>query len=82
MEESATGTAKKRKCSYNKDWETIHLWVKPGQGESGKVLCEVCLSHFSVSHGGEYDMKQHRQCKTHKRVAQKEASQSDTSQVC
>ena len=21
--------------------------------ESGNVLCEVCLSHFSVSHGGE-----------------------------
>uniref|UniRef100_A0A3B1JH27 HAT C-terminal dimerisation domain-containing protein n=1 Tax=Astyanax mexicanus TaxID=7994 RepID=A0A3B1JH27_ASTMX len=44
---------------------------------SGKVLCEVCLSHFSVSHGGEYDVKRHRQCETHKkRVAQKEVSQS------
>uniref|UniRef100_A0A3B1JVS3 HAT C-terminal dimerisation domain-containing protein n=1 Tax=Astyanax mexicanus TaxID=7994 RepID=A0A3B1JVS3_ASTMX len=40
-------------------------------------LCEVCLSHFSVSHGGEYDVKRHRQCETHKkRVAQKEVSQS------
>ena len=27
------------------------------QGESGKALSEVCLSHFSVPHGGEYDMK-------------------------
>ena len=36
-EESTTYTAKKRKCSYNKDWETIYPWVKPVQGESGKV---------------------------------------------
>uniref|UniRef100_A0A3B1JNJ2 DUF4371 domain-containing protein n=1 Tax=Astyanax mexicanus TaxID=7994 RepID=A0A3B1JNJ2_ASTMX len=59
-EVSATRTAKKRKCSYNKDWETIYPWVKPVQGESG-----------------EYDVKRHRQCETHKkRVAQKEVSQS------
>ena len=56
-----------RKCSYIKDLETIYHWVKPVQGQSGKVLCEVCLSHFSVSHGGEYDVKQHRQCETHKK---------------
>ena len=60
MEESTTRTAKKKKCSYNKDWEIIYPLVKPpvqGLGESGKVLCEVCLSHFSVSHGGEYVVK-------------------------
>ena len=62
---------------YNKDRETIYPWVKPVQGESGKVLCDVCISQFSISHGGEFDVKRHRKCESHKqRVAQKEASQS------
>ncbi|KAL6490146.1 hypothetical protein MHYP_G00004910 [Metynnis hypsauchen] len=44
---------------------------------SARRVCEVCLSHFSVSHGGEHDVKRHRHCETHqKRVAQKEVSQS------
>ena len=52
--------------------------MKPVHGESGKVLCDVCLSNFSVSHGGgKYDVKRHRQCEPHKKsVVQKEASQS------
>ena len=75
-EETAT-TAKKRRCNYNKDWETIYPWVKPVQGDSQRVFCTVCQSYFSVAHGGEYDVKRHKQCETHKkRVAQKEASQS------
>ena len=42
-EETTTRTkAKKRKCSYNKDWETIYPWVKPVQGESEKVFTEDC----------------------------------------
>ncbi|KAL6490069.1 hypothetical protein MHYP_G00004140 [Metynnis hypsauchen] len=44
---------------------------------SARRVCEVCLSHFPVSHGGEHDVKRHRHCETHqKRVAQKEVSQS------
>lgn len=75
-QESAT-TAKKRRCSYNKDWETIYPWVKAVQAESDKVFCDVCQSRFSVAHGGEFDVKRHRQCETHKkRAAQKEASRS------
>ena len=42
-------------------------WERPVQGESGNVLCEVCLSHFSISHGDEYDVKRHKQCGTHKK---------------
>ena len=66
-EKNTTSTTKEKKCSHIKDWGTIFPWVKPVQGESGKVLCEVCLNHFSVSHGGESDVKQHRQCETHKK---------------
>ena len=29
-----------RKCSCNKEWETIYPWVKPVRNESGKVWCE------------------------------------------
>ncbi|XP_041844096.1 uncharacterized protein LOC121641831 [Melanotaenia boesemani] len=69
--------AKKRKCCYNKDWESTYLWVKPIQGSSDRVFCNVCQTDFSVSHGGEYDVKRHRKSASHtKRVAQKEASQS------
>ena len=74
---TAKAKAKKRKCSYNKDWETIYPWVRPVQGESDRVFCDICQSRFSVAHGGEHDVKRHRQCDTHKkRVAQKEASKS------
>ena len=67
----------KRRCSYNKDWETIYHWVKPVQGDSQRVFCELCQSYFSVSHGGEYDVKRHSICDTHKkRVAQKEKTRS------
>uniref|UniRef100_A0A3P8TAG1 NAD(P)(+)--arginine ADP-ribosyltransferase n=2 Tax=Amphiprion percula TaxID=161767 RepID=A0A3P8TAG1_AMPPE len=52
-------TAKKRRCSFNKDWETTYHWEKPVQGDSQRVFCEVCQSSFSVSHGGEYDVKRH-----------------------
>ena len=59
--ETEESTTRKRKCSFNKDWETIYPWVKPVQGESVIVLCKVCCSYFSISHGGgDYDVKQHR----------------------
>ena len=56
-----------RKCSYNKEWEFIYPWVKPVQGNSGNALCEDRLSHFSISHGGEYFVKRHRQCGSQKK---------------
>lgn len=53
-EESAT-TAKKKRCSYNKDSDTIYPWVKSVKGESDQVFCDVGQSRFSVAHRGEYN---------------------------
>ena len=76
MEESQK-TAKKRKCSYNKDWERHYPWVKPVKDESDKAFCELCQTVFSVASGGEYDIKRHKQCETHKkRAIQRETSRS------
>ena len=75
--EESQKTAKKRKCSYNKDWETHYPWVKPVKDESDRAFCELCQSVFSVKSGGEYDVKRHKQCETHKKCAiQREASHS------
>ena len=77
MEETETTAKKKRRCTYNKDWEDTYPWVKPVQGDSQRVFCNLCKSNFSISHGGEYDVKRHRECDSHKRrVAQKETSHS------
>ncbi len=75
-----TGTKAKNKqtkrwCSTNKDWESVYPWVKPAHDDSQSVFCELCQSGFSVSDMGEYDVKWHSQCQTHrKNVAQIETS--------
>ena len=51
--ETEESTTRRGIAANNKQWETIYPLVKPVQSESGNVLCEVCLSHFSISHGGE-----------------------------
>ena len=49
--------------------------MKPVKDDSQRVFCELCRSTFSVSHGGEYDVKRHRETDAHrKRVTQKETS--------
>ncbi len=69
-------TSKKRKCSYNKDGETVYNWVKPVKGHSQSFF-EVCQSYFSISHGGEHDVKQHSKSESHKkRTTQREMCRS------
>lgn len=41
------------------------------------MFCSLCKSSFSISHGGEYDVKRHSTCESHKkREQQKEMSKS------
>ena len=59
---------KKRLVSYNKKWEEKHSWVKPVSGDQSRVFCTFCRREFSISHGGENDLKQHANTDMHKRA--------------
>ena len=59
---------KKRLVSYNKKWEEKHSWVKPVSGDQSRVFCTFCRGEFSISHGGENDLKQHASTDMHKRA--------------
>lgn len=68
---------KKRKCSFSKDWARTYTWVRPIEGDTERVFCSLCKSSFSISHGGEYDVRRHSTCESHKkREQQKETSKS------
>ena len=59
---------KKRVVSYNKKWEEKHSWVKPVSGDQSRVFCTFCRREFSITHGGENDLKQHASTDMHKRA--------------
>lgn len=54
-------TYKKIRSERHAVWDWDWKWIGK-LSISGWVLCEVCLSNFSVSHRGEYNVQRHRQC--------------------
>lgn len=62
---------------YNTQWEGDYPWVRQVEGDAERVFCDLCKTSFSIGHGGEFDIKRHRQAESHKkRVVQKETSKS------
>ena len=59
---------KKRKLQYKevylKQWESTYTWVAPASSKD-RAYCKVCNKDFSISHGGQFDLKQHAQYKGH-----------------
>ena len=57
---------KKRKLQYKQvyltKWKETLKWVAPGLSEDC-AYCKVCNKDFSVTHGGQLDLKQHAQYK-------------------
>lgn len=71
---SAPQSNKKRKCSFKKEWTTLHSWVRPTD-KPDKAFCYLCNSSFSAAHGGKNDVKRHAGRDSH----QKKFRQQETS---
>ncbi|PNF17541.1 hypothetical protein B7P43_G15823 [Cryptotermes secundus] len=50
---------------YLKKWGDMFSLVKPGPDEN-RAFCTLCRKDFSISHGGQSDLRQHAQYKGHK----------------
>lgn len=56
----------KRLVKFNKSWKNTYSWLKQGQNEY-TAICSVCRSvTFSISHGGENDIRRHMNTSSHK----------------
>ncbi|XP_078495454.1 uncharacterized protein LOC144750537 [Ciona intestinalis] len=64
----------KRKCKFTDDLQREFSYLRD-QGH-GKLLCNICLSVFSISHGGRSDVKDHLATKKHKASIEAAASSS------
>lgn len=49
---------------YLKKWEETFKWLAPGS--NNRAYCKLCNKEFSISHGGQFDVKQHAQYKGHR----------------
>ncbi|XP_051803049.1 uncharacterized protein LOC127533610 [Acanthochromis polyacanthus] len=56
---------KKRLCKYREEWTRKYTWVTAAFGDVNKAFCKVCRKDFSISHGGESDLKSHASGKQH-----------------
>lgn len=75
--ETETPPPKKRRCVYKKCWEAHYSWIKQWGADTERAYCDLCGSAFSIGHGGEFDVKRHRDGAGHKkRVHEKETSKS------
>ncbi|PSN51220.1 hypothetical protein C0J52_13654 [Blattella germanica] len=69
----------KRKCGYNKDWETEFPYIKKRSEHDELVFCVKCSSKFSVAHSGRADIIQHLKSANNKEVDI--AASSSSSQI-
>lgn len=63
---------KKRRCVFSSGWTATYSWLRPVDGEADRAFCILCKSSFSVGHGGEYDVKRHGACESHRKRAQQQ----------
>ena len=63
----------KLKTKFNSEWCKTYLWLRKGKDDYN-AHCTVCPSYFSVSHGGENDIKKHTNTATHKASVHQSAS--------
>jgi hypothetical protein len=65
---SNTPPKKKKKLQYKqvclKKWEEIFAWVALASSED-PAFCKLCNKNFSISHDGQFDVKQHVLYKGH-----------------
>jgi hypothetical protein len=47
----------KRMCSINNEWLIKYTWLKYVSDDDTKLFCKVCSKYFTISHGGENDVK-------------------------
>lgn len=60
----ASAATKKRRCTFNSEWTATYTWLRRVDGEVDRAFCS-----FSVAHGGEYDVKRHGACESHRKKA-------------
>jgi len=63
----ASAVTKKRRCTFNSEWTATYTWLRCVDGEVDRTFCSLCKSSFSVAHGGEYDVKRHGACESHRK---------------
>jgi hypothetical protein len=61
----------KRMCSINSEWLIKYTWLKFVQDDDTKLFCKVCSKSFTISHGGENDVKKYAIGVQHKKYKSK-----------
>lgn len=69
---------KKRKVCYNKHWEEKYNWLKKSSSVE-YAQCTLCICSFTISHGGENDIKKHMKSNKHNQIVA--TQQPETKQV-
>ena len=72
-------TYKKRKTSYNKNWEMEFTWAKSDSNSPENAHCIICKTTFKIIHGGKNDIKKHGKSDKHKKLERSIASSSKVS---
>lgn len=68
----------KRDVHFNVRWKSVYRWLSEGQ-DNYSAKCRLCCSEFTISHGGENDVKKHMKTGKHlKHVAKPTSSRSIT----
>ena len=58
-----------RKQSYKKEYTTRWPCIRPSKKDEFSVVCSICSSEFSISHGGANDIAIHVNRKKHVNLA-------------
>lgn len=60
----------KHHCTtYNVKWEATFNWIERYVPNNGYAHCKLCLTTFSIAHGGAHDVKRHQETVKHKKGA-------------
>lgn len=53
------------KTNYNSNWAKTYTWVSKSAKDCHHAYCSACKIDFSISHSGEFDVKQHAKGSKH-----------------
>ncbi|KAK6195888.1 hypothetical protein SNE40_001223 [Patella caerulea] len=59
--ETDSNHSSKRLCKFNSTWLSKYTWLNKVHGDDKKALCTLCNKSFTITHGGESDVKKHAQ---------------------